>query len=422
MAPDARLANWKTDWSVQVDPRGDMRFTAELDPGVELLQVSGAELKGYQAVREGQATRVKIELSGNAGSPTSVHFEAHARIPLEGRWSVPAIRPLDAIWTGGTTTIVLDSLRVIQDCQERAGRRLPTRESPSNSATVLTFEASSPESVAELVFRHPHTDTACLVKGRLIVGRSAPELECQLSGLGLGDAATELEIDLPPTWIANRVQWSGRDDSLSWHSAIQADGSTRLSVLVSGSEGAAAGRPLIIGATSTAGGGRGPLFLPRVRPARMAVADETWEAMVDGSMKLTPIAARGLVWLNPDRLVEPGPLKLPPGDGFRTVLAWRWNTEDAEARVDREAIDQEPRVELRYHARVADDGEHLTIEGEILLDPGTRPLSALPIWIDESEADRSQWSFRNVAGAALAANPLDDSGPRGGLSPHPAWP
>ena len=45
--------NWKTDWSVQVDPRGLMQFTAVLDPGLELLDVTGPEVKEYQAVRQG---------------------------------------------------------------------------------------------------------------------------------------------------------------------------------------------------------------------------------------------------------------------------------------------------------------------------------------------------------------------------------
>ena len=106
--PDPRSANWKTDWSVQLDPRGAMQFTAELDPGLELLDVTGPEVKEYQSAHAGPSTRVNVLLSGRPGAPTAVHFEAHAKIPLEGGWSVPAIHPLDAVWTGGITSVELD--------------------------------------------------------------------------------------------------------------------------------------------------------------------------------------------------------------------------------------------------------------------------------------------------------------------------
>jgi hypothetical protein len=382
-----------------------LQFTAELDSGLELLSVTGSNVKEYQVVREAETTRVTVVLAGRVGPASTVHFEAHARIPLEGRWSVPAIRPRGAIWTGGTTTIVLDSLKVLQDCEERAGRRLPSQGTENDTSTVLNFEAASPASVADLVFRHPRTDASCLVQGRLIVGSSAPELECQLSGLMQDNSATALEIDLPPTWVVNRVQWGRKDESLSWHSAVQADGSTRLCVLVSRTEAGAVSGPLLIGATSTAGGGRGPLLLPRVRPAHVAVADETWVAMVDDSIRLRPLSARGLVWLIPDR--SAGTSKQPSETGLRTELAWRWNAENAEARIDREEIVQEPRVEIRYHARIAEDAAHLVLEGDVLFDPGTRPPSSLPLWIGETGSDLKDWSF--YAGTAeTVPTALDD--------------
>ena len=105
---DAQSANWKTDWTVQHDRRGLMRFTVELGPGLEFIAVSGPEVKEYQAEHEGEVTRVRVTLAGISRLPTPLHFEAHARVPLEGLWSVPAMRPLDAIWTGGTTTVVVD--------------------------------------------------------------------------------------------------------------------------------------------------------------------------------------------------------------------------------------------------------------------------------------------------------------------------
>ena len=202
---DARSANWTTDWTVQPDRRGLMRFTVELGPGLEFIAVSGPEVKEYQAEHEGEVTRVRVTLAGISRLPTSLHFEAHARVPLEGLWSVPAMRPLDAIWTGGTTTVVVDPLRVIQDCRERAGRRVPAQGGEPEDANVLVFEARSADPVADLVFRQTQAQPACQVRGRLLVGLAAPELECQLIGVGGRGPTRELSIELPPTWVADRV-------------------------------------------------------------------------------------------------------------------------------------------------------------------------------------------------------------------------
>jgi hypothetical protein len=406
---DPPAANWTTDWSVQAGPRGAIRFMVELDPGLELLGVSGPEVREFQIEKVGQSTRVQVVLAGHSQVPMQVRFEARARVPLEGRWSVPAIRPLDAIWTGGTTTIVLDPTHVIQDCHERAGRRIPAQGSDTSGADLLVFEASSPRSVADLDFRHPQAEASCLVRGRLYVGRFAPELECQLQGLGGRGSATEIEIDLPPTWVANRLHQSGRDEPLSWHPTVQADGSTRLHVLMPASEGEAESRFLLIGATSTAAGGRGPLVLPRVRPARVAIADETWVALVDSTLRVSPIAARGLVWLDPSRVEGPSEFSSPLGPELRPGLAWRWNAQDAEGRIDCGLASQEASVEIRYEARIDETGKHLLLEGEIFVESGQRPLTALPIWIGEAGSGSPQWSFRSGReGQALVPTALDD--------------
>src|SRR5208282_690305 len=326
---DARSANWKTDWTVQPDRRGLMRFTVELGPGLEFIAVSGPEVKEYQADHEGEVTRVRVTLAGISRLPAPLHFEAHARVPLEGRWTVPAMRPLDAIWTGGTTTVVADPWRVIQDCQERAGRRVPAQGDEPADANVLVFEARSADPVADLVFRQTQAQPACQVRGRLLVGQAAPELECQLIGVGDHGPARELSIELPPTWVPDRVRWSGADESIAWHPAIQADGSTRLHVLLKGGEGAPEGRALEVAATSTAAGGRGPLVLPRVRPSGLAIVDETWVAMVDRTMILTPISAQGLVWIDPARVEGAIGSRSAVSPDVHAALALEWRERDS---------------------------------------------------------------------------------------------
>ena len=130
-------------------------------------------------------------------------------------------------------------------------------------------------------------------------------------------------------------------------------------------------------------------------------------ALFDLSLRLTPISAHWLVWVVPE---EPRgtAVSKQPGDVLRAELAWRRNDDKAEARVGREGLDEEPRVEIRSEARVAEDAQHIVIEGDIPLEHGSRPLDVLPIWIDESASHEQQWSFHSrVDNASLAARPLD---------------
>ena len=102
--------------------------------------------------------------------------------------------------------------------------------------TALVFEARSPGSVADLVIGKPRAEGSCLVRGRLFVGKSVPQLECRIMGLGRRGSSSELSIDLPPTWVADRLQWSGVDELVTWHSRVRDDGGTRLRILLSHAE------------------------------------------------------------------------------------------------------------------------------------------------------------------------------------------
>ena len=315
---------------MQLDPRGVNQLVAVLDPGLELIGVSGPDVKSFQTRPEDAATRVVVTFSGSAVTTTKVEFEAQTRVPLEGRWRVPAMRPMGAVWTGGTTTISLDDSRTVRDCVERSGRRLLTESGGIRDGTRidsrLVFEARSPDSVAELILGRPQVPDSCSVRGLLIVGSSAPRLECQLTGLGARGSSSELEIELPPTWVPNRVQWGGVEESLGWQATVGADGSTRLRVLLPDAEGTTENRRLVVCAVSTVAGGRGPLFLPRVRPAKITVANEVWVAKADSDMTLNPITARGLVWLDPGRLEDMVPVSRleSPGQRTRPGLALEW--------------------------------------------------------------------------------------------------
>ena len=69
--------------------------------------------------------------------------------------------------------------------------------------------------------------------------------------------------------------------------------------------------------------------------------DEAWVACVDRGTMVQPTQARGLAWLDPGEVPSLASPR-PGGSDLREALGWRWIAEKAEARLERERIDQEP--------------------------------------------------------------------------------
>ncbi|QEH37894.1 hypothetical protein OJF2_64860 [Aquisphaera giovannonii] len=401
---DPRAANWRAEWTVQPGARGSLEFAAELDPGLELVDVVGPDLREHRVTRPGGRTRIRVVLGRPAGPETKVTFVAHAKVPMEGVWSVPAIRPVDAVWTGGSTTIRLDPLRVVADCRERAGRRVPAAGDPGGGDS-LVFEAESPQSVADLVFRAPARATTCRVFGRMKADGSGAGLECQVFGLGGQGTAVELEAELSPGWSPSRVAWGGAEQALAWNHAPMPGGGTRLRAILPAGEGTAGAGVLRIEATSAASAGRQPLSLPRVRPIGVAVEDEVWVAMADRGTRLTPTSARGLAWVDASNAGDPARFA-PPPPGMQAAFAWRWVGDDGEARVDRDRIEPAAQAEVSARARIDRGGRRLLVEGEIA-QSGPADPGGLPVWIGGPEDDASAWTFREADdGAPIASRPL----------------
>ena len=165
-----------------------------------------------------------IHLVRGHSGPTRVTIRAVASVPLEGAWTVPAARPLDAVWTGGTTTVGLDSNHVVEDCRERAGRRTSPRSVAASEYPSLAFEASAPESVAELVFRRPRAALSAEVRGQLMLGNSAPRLKSRLTWQVVSGRLLDLVVDLPPAWSPDRIEIEGQAQPSTWHSEVQTGG------------------------------------------------------------------------------------------------------------------------------------------------------------------------------------------------------
>ena len=57
------LANGLVD---QLEPGGTNQMAVELDAGLELIGISGPDVKGFRSQQEGEATRVVVAFSSNA--------------------------------------------------------------------------------------------------------------------------------------------------------------------------------------------------------------------------------------------------------------------------------------------------------------------------------------------------------------------
>ena len=401
------LVNWKTEWRLELDPRNPRPLRIELDPGLELIDVQGTAVRGYQSERVGNRARLVVTLDSGLETLTEMRILAHAQVPVEGEWTIPGLLPLDAIWTGGTTTVYLDEFHVLKECREKAGRLVFPRSPDSGPVDRLEFKSGPPRSVAELVFRRPRTDTSCTVHGRLFVAGSPARVECELNWTFHAGTIPELEIDLSPGWLPDRVVVRGIDNPVTWHPSPLPPGGTRLHVALPVSTITPKELAVVVGASSTASGNRGPLKLPRVRPVGARMIDEAWVAWVDHGTMIQPTLARGLAWIDPREvpgLVAPHTV----GSDLREAVAWLWVADQAEALVERERIEQDQGASIRVHARIDPTGRRLVLDGRILVYAGARSLDSVPLWIGQSDGSLEPWHFSDAAGAVLATEPIGE--------------
>jgi len=387
-------ANWTTDWTVHLDPRGTRRFQVELDPGLEFLEVSGPGVEESHAEVVGSVTRVTVQFAAKLAGATSVRFRAFARVPAVGSWAIPAIRPLDCLWTGGRTSIRLDDTRVLADCREQAGRRVAPEPKEIAEGNLVVFEANAPRSVAQLQFSRPRADVSVEVLGQIELGNSAPRLEARCTWRLQRGVLLGLDVDLPPAWVPERVRFQGMSAAPAWHFESLPGGEVRVHVLPPSGDFSRTDLVLVLAATATFPGGRGPMSLPRVRPVGVRVSDERWVAKTEAGLTLQPTAARGLAWIDP-RLVIGTSEREKSASSLREALAWRWISERGEARVERERVEAEATGSVVLVANLT--RERLGLDWTIRVPRPQDSLRSVVLAVSDPVAPMQAWRFTEEA-------------------------
>ena len=410
-------ASWTLDAVVHAGPLAPRVLELELSAGLEPLGVSGGVVEGFRSGPGPDGTRrLAIRLArGGPSAGARVVVRGLAQVPLEGQWAVPAARPLNAVWTGGVTTVRVEPPRVVASVRPGNGVRV---SEPLDDA-ALAFAAERPGPVAELVFARPPVELSAEVRGEVFLGNAAPRFVASLTYRAHRGRPHELDLDVPRAWAADKVTIEGVDEPLAWHTDPLPGGGTRLRVRSPSGDWSQRSLVLTVAATSTAGGGRGPLALPRVRPFGARVGDELWLARVEPGISLVPTVARGIAWVDPSTTSE---FSAREADPARPALAWRWTADDAEARVDRTRVRARPVASLETVATLGAD--RLALEARARVLAHDAPLRRVVVGLSEPVDDPSAWrAFDDAGGAELPLVPLP-AGERAanpGLGRGPAW-
>ena len=463
-------ANWTLEWSLSGGVWAPRQLAIDLDPGLDLIEVAGTAVEEYRSepvpapgTPDGKATRVTVRLRGHSAAgraaapvpglfplpapmlplggvpaplaavapasnfaPSVVIIRAMAVVAPEGRWRIPAARPVNAVWTGGSTTVKLGPSRVISGVRLLAGRRAVARASVAADERQLVFEADRPASVAEIDMQKPSADVSAEVHGQLEVGPGSPRLDCRLVWQVHRGRLHDLDFDLPRAWTADRVEVEGSDGPVTWHPDVLPDGGVRVRVPFPTGDWATRPVMLRVGATAQVAGGRGPLALPRVRPVAARLSDEVWVARTEAGISLQPRDVRGLAWIDPalvaalPEAVTAGARATAAQQPFHPALAWRWLADDAEARVDRDRTEPSTVASVETTMTVAPD--RLRVQARLEITARDQPLRTLAVGLSEPLEDPDSWRFfeessglevthRSLTAQDRAAEGLSGTGP-----------
>ncbi len=320
-------ASFEADWTVELAPGGSRTLGFELDPGLRFVRLDGSDVVSVRTEPDGEATRIFADLGASVENTTRIRLLAMCRVPDEGRWKVPAARPLGAAWTGGRTVLWIGPNRVVKDQAPGHGWLVPARNSEkelsARGGQLLVYESLAPRSVADVQLASPSAGGSVSVRGSVNMDQGSPGLDVTLTWKLDHGPLLALSIDLPAGWTPDSVQVLGLDEPTS--SRLEQRPGSVQRVVVQPPPYLDPDAALSVRLTAEADGPLSQtLRVPRVRPGFGRVAEDLWFATGSPGSSLIPTRARGLSWVDPGTVVSSP--EAPETESPR--LSWRWTDPD----------------------------------------------------------------------------------------------
>ncbi len=355
-------AVWLSEWTIDPGSVVPSRLVVELDPGLELIEVTGRAVSTYRSepMDTGEKTvgvRVIVDIGeGDQASP--IQIKAVCSLPQDAPWKVPAASPRDAVWLGGRTLVHLPKETALSAVRELSGRQVSPRKEEiaslrADSGLLLAFEGRESRPVAELSLINPPSDVSAEVRGQIVLSSREPaRIEAQLTWKADRGRLVTLSADLPAGWSLEQVHQQGSQDPLLWHCEKRPGSGDRLVVRPPLLADSQTPLTLTLSAVAVGGGLIGPLDLPRVSPSGAHVTEEIWVIRGDPALLLTPTRARGLTWLDPQKVPPLSPEKETKPASSTPVIAYRWTATDGRAVIDRSLVPPDLAPEMWVLAEV----------------------------------------------------------------------
>ncbi len=391
-------ATWRAEWVVEPNPV--LRpIRVELSPGVEPVEVVGPGVASFQTGRLAGCAVVTVRFRPDVRGPTTITIRGIAPIRDGGGWTVPAARPLDAVWTGGNTTVLVDATLGVTSARVLQGRRIPPRPGEPTGRTILAFEPVTPGPVAVLTLAGGPSLQTLEVRGVLRANREATTLLAQLKWSSPRGRPGEIAFDLPEAWSLDRA--GPGVEALPWHREAIGDGWDRIRLATPPVDEGLGTVSLRIQATRTSLAPGVPFDLPRIRAVGMPAADELWIATADAGRVVSPSSAAGVAWIDPS--IVPSASFRPPFEPaeLARALAWRWI--DAGARATA-TVSATPRGELAsdVEGTATIRRDRLHFEWSIAIGAGSEAPRMVPVYLSEGPDGGFDWQLRSGTGPGLA--------------------
>lgn len=414
-------ARWRVDWIIEpaFGSDGLAPLVVDLEPGTLWSAVEGSDVASIEPSIDSTSGRVALTIlwKGPRTGPSKVEIRGLAPLPAAGggRWPLPAVRPREAAWLGGVVDVRVGRGWTVAGCDDRDGRSIPPGPADERGDVGLVawprlrFESLRPGPAAVLELRAGAPRVTSAVRGTMEMDGGIARVRARVALDVRQGILPELALDLTPGWAVDRVHALDSTVEADWTTEGRPDGGTRVRIQLPVDPSLTGASQTLLIEASAAPGADGTLAefgLPRLEPIDTLVDDEVWFAWLPPSLRLVPVAAHGLAWLDPALVGQDQSTRTKPGAG----LAWRWLEDDAAGRV--RLVSQTSAASATVDQEVSVHPDQVFVRWRIEVRPDGRPIDELTIAIRDGALLRTSprwWLTSEEGRAPLDATPFEKS-------------